>query len=325
MKIGTWNVNGIRARQAQVQEWIDSERPDVMCLQEIKASLDQLPVWLCELEGYWCYWHGSKGYSGVGLHVSKRLAPERPVFEHPAFDYENRIAVVRLPAVTIASVYVPNGGKDFPAKMRFLAALEQFAADAVDRGALVICGDLNIARTEMDVHPKERKPNAIGQLPEERAQLERIIGHGLVDVGRALEPENDQMFTWWAPWRNMKERNIGWRLDYVLASRVALRAGHELQRSSARSAPAITGRWWRSSLRSWLLPLAILESEGHLDLDRHRHRGGHEFPLAYRLERLLVEHREAPVTRASATLPSMPIVTSISTFPWIPARIASGV
>jgi len=218
MKIGTWNVNGIRARQAQVQEWIDSECPDVVCLQEIKASLDQLPVWLCELEGYWCYWHGSKGYSGVGLHVSKRLAPERPVFEHPAFDYENRIAVVRLPAVTIASVYVPNGGKDFPAKMRFLAALEQFAADAVDQGALVICGDLNIARTEMDVHPKERKPNAIGQLPEERAQLERIIGHGLVDVGRALEPDNDQMFTWWAPWRDMKKRNIGWRLDYVLAS-----------------------------------------------------------------------------------------------------------
>jgi len=77
---------------------------------------------------------------------------------------------------------------------------------------------LNIARTDMDVHPKERKPRAIGQLPEERAQLERIIGHGLVDVGRALEPDNDQMFTWWAPWRNMRQRNIGWRLDYLLAT-----------------------------------------------------------------------------------------------------------
>jgi exodeoxyribonuclease-3 len=83
---------------------------------------------------------------------------------------------------------------------------------------VVICGDLNIARTDMDVHPKERKPNAIGQLPEERAQLERIIAHGLVDVGRALEPGNDQLFTWWAPWRNLRQRNIGWRLDYVLAS-----------------------------------------------------------------------------------------------------------
>jgi exodeoxyribonuclease-3 len=82
----------------------------------------------------------------------------------------------------------------------------------------MICGDLNIARTDMDVHPKERKPRAIGQLPEERTQLERIIAQGLVDVGRALEPDNDQMFTWWAPWRNLRQRNIGWRLDYVLVS-----------------------------------------------------------------------------------------------------------
>jgi exodeoxyribonuclease-3 len=219
MKIATWNVNGIRARQAQVQEWLDAERPDVVCLQEIKATLDQLPVWLCELEGYWCYWHGGKGYSGVALHVSKTIAPERPAFAHPEFDYENRIVTVTLPQVTVASVYVPNGGKDFPAKVRFLAALEQFAKQLhAESSRVVICGDLNIARTDMDVHPKERKPAAIGQLPEEREQLERIIGHGLVDVGRALEPENDQMFTWWAPWRNMRQRNIGWRLDYLLAS-----------------------------------------------------------------------------------------------------------
>ena len=219
MKIATWNVNGIRARQAQLQEWLEREQPDVVCLQEIKASIDQLPVWLCELEGYWCYWHGGKGYSGVGLHVSRRIAPDRPAFDHPSFDYENRIVLVRLPAVTVVSVYVPNGGKDFPAKMQFLGALEQFAADMrAEPNPVVICGDLNIARTEIDVHPKERKPQAIGQLPEERALLERLIAHGLVDVGRALEPDNDQMFTWWAPWRNMRQRNIGWRLDYLLAS-----------------------------------------------------------------------------------------------------------
>ena len=219
MKIGTWNVNGIRARQAQLQEWIARERPDVVCLQEIKASPDQVPAALCEMEGYWCYWHGAKGYSGVGLHVNKSLLPERPAFTHPAFDYENRIVLVDVPGVTVASVYVPNGGKDFPAKMRFLAALETFVANLhAESSPVVLCGDLNIARTDMDVHPKERKATAIGQLPEERAQLERIISHGLVDVGRALEPGNDQMFTWWAPWRNLRQRNIGWRLDYVLAS-----------------------------------------------------------------------------------------------------------
>src|ERR1043166_9176787 len=219
MKVATWNVNGIRARQSQLQEWIEREQPDVVCLQEIKASLDQIPVWLCELEGYWCYWHGAKGYSGVALHVRRTLSAGRPAFAHPAFDYESRIVTAEVGGITFASIYVPNGGKDFPAKMRFLDSLDRYAADLdASRRRAVFCGDLNIARADMDVHPKERKPRAIGQLPEERALLERIIGHGLVDTGRALEPENDQLFTWWAPWRQMRERNIGWRLDYVLAS-----------------------------------------------------------------------------------------------------------
>ena len=219
MLLATWNVNGIRARHGQLLEWIDRERPDVLCLQEIKATFDQLPMTLCDLEGYWCYWHGWKGYSGVGLHVSKARWPEKPVFAHPAFDYESRIVTVDLGDMTVASVYVPNGGKDFPAKMRFLQELEQYAAAQQAAGVpLVICGDLNVARTDRDVHPKERKPNAVGQLPEERALIEALISHGLVDVGRALDPDNDNLFTWWAPWRNLRQRNIGWRLDYVLAS-----------------------------------------------------------------------------------------------------------
>jgi exodeoxyribonuclease III len=219
MKLATWNVNGIRARQAQVQEWIAQERPDVVCLQEIKATSEQVPTALCEMEGYWCYWHGGKGYSGVALHVSKSFAPERPAFAHPAFDYETRIATLELGDLTVASVYVPNGGKDFPAKMQFLEAMDQYAAGFQGTSRrLVLMGDMNVARTERDVHPRERKPRAIGQLPEERAVIERILSRGLVDVGRALDPDNDNLFTWWAPWRNMRQRNIGWRLDHVFAS-----------------------------------------------------------------------------------------------------------
>src|SRR5580765_917901 len=223
MKIATWYVNGIRAREGQVHEWIERERPDVVCLQELKAAANAIPLTLVEIEGYWCQWHGSKGYSGVGLHVRRDLAPARPPPVHPPFDFESRIVTVDLTTdagpVTIASIYAPNGGKDFVAKMRFLEAMDAYAADlqAADR-LLVFCGDLNVARTDLDVHPKERKPRAIGQLPEERALLERIIGRGLVDVGRALDPDNDGLFTWWAPWRNMRQRNIGWRLDYVFAS-----------------------------------------------------------------------------------------------------------
>jgi len=219
MKVATWNVNGIRARQAQVQEYLEREQPDVICLQEIKAAIDQLPVWLCELEGYWCYWHGGKGYSGVGLHVRKASYSDRPPFHHPEFDYEHRIVTVTLPQATIASIYVPNGGKDFPAKMRFLEAMDDYASGFQTGGhPLIMCGDFNVARTDMDVHPKERKPRAIGQLPEERALIERILSRGLIDVQRTLEPDNAELFTWWAPWRQMKERNIGWRLDYVFAS-----------------------------------------------------------------------------------------------------------
>src|SRR5918995_5098379 len=96
MRLATWNVNGIRARQTHVQEFIDREQPDVLCLQEIKASVDQLPAWLCELEGYWCYWHGAKGYSGVALHVRRELEVDRPMYVHPDFDHDTRIAAVRV-------------------------------------------------------------------------------------------------------------------------------------------------------------------------------------------------------------------------------------
>jgi exodeoxyribonuclease-3 len=220
VKIATWNVNGIRARDAQLHELIEKEQPDVLCLQEIKASLDQLPVWLCEIEGYWCYWHGGKGYSGVALHVRQAAFPERPGFHHPEFDYEQRIVTAQLPPFTVASVYVPNGGKDFPAKMRFLESLVALAAEFEASGTpLIVCGDMNVALTDMDVHPKERKPNIIGQRPDERALMQRLIDHGLVDVHRKMDPDNADLFTWWAPWRNMRQRNIGWRLDLVLASR----------------------------------------------------------------------------------------------------------
>ena len=219
MKIGTWNVNGIRARHAQVREWIEQERPDVVCLQELKAKPEQVPETLCDLAGYWCYWHGAAAYSGVGLHLRRERFPEPPAFEHPAFDHETRIVQATLGDVVVASAYVPNGGKDYAAKVAFLQALERWVADIHAGGrTLVLCGDLNVAREERDVHPKERKPNVIGQRLEERELFARILARGVVDVGRALAPDDDWLFTWWAPWRNMRQRNIGWRLDYVLAS-----------------------------------------------------------------------------------------------------------
>ena len=123
MKIATWNVNGIRAREAQVREWLARDRPDAVCLQEIKAKPEQIPELLFESEGYWCYWHGAGGYSGVALHLRKELCAERPAFAAPRVRPRDAHRHGRHRRPTIASVYVPNGGKDYAAKLRFLEAL----------------------------------------------------------------------------------------------------------------------------------------------------------------------------------------------------------
>jgi exodeoxyribonuclease-3 len=218
MKIATWNVNGIRARASQVREWLDREQPDVVCLQELKAELGQIPE-LCKLAEYHAYWHCCKGYSGVSLQVRRDLFVADPVYSHPPFDVESRIVQVERGDLVVASVYVPNGGKDYPAKLSFLTRLIDWARQLHAEGrSLILCGDINIARTEMDVHPKERKPNVVGQLPEERALFQTLLDTGLEDVGRKFDPDNAGLFTWWAPWRNMRARNIGWRLDYMLVS-----------------------------------------------------------------------------------------------------------
>lgn len=219
MKIATWNVNGIRARAEQVAAWLATERPDIVCLQELKAAPAQVPALLIDPGEYWAKWHGGGGYSGVALLVRKSLAAEEPAWSHPEFDHENRIVTAQIGAFTAASVYVPNGGKDLEAKMRFLEALRLYAGEMRAAGRpLILCGDLNVARAEIDVHPKERKLSAIGQLPEERALFARLLEAGLEDVQRRLDPSNADLFTWWAPWRSLRQRNIGWRIDYVLAS-----------------------------------------------------------------------------------------------------------
>ncbi|MEP7083855.1 MAG: exodeoxyribonuclease III, partial [Betaproteobacteria bacterium] len=166
MKIATWNVNGIRARETQLCEWIERDRPDVVCLQELKAEVAQVPI-SCHHNDYHIYWHGLRGYSGVSLHVRKGLFDGEPQFSHPDFDMESRIVQATIGNTVIASVYVPNGGKDYPAKLAFLERLVDWARRLHEEGReVVLCGDLNIARDDIDLHPKERKPGVIGQRPE---------------------------------------------------------------------------------------------------------------------------------------------------------------
>jgi exodeoxyribonuclease-3 len=189
-----------------------------VCLQELKAEPSQIPEQV-KLEDYQTFWHGLRGYSGVSLHVRKGAFDAEPAFSHPEFDMESRIVQADLGKLVLASVYVPNGGKDYEAKLGFVIKLAAWAKELQREGReLVLCGDMNITRTDRDVHPRERKPGIIGQREEERELFDKLLGQHLVDVGRALDPDNPNLFTWWAPWRNLRQRNIGWRLDYILAS-----------------------------------------------------------------------------------------------------------
>src|SRR5881628_1579599 len=140
MKIATWNVNGIRARQAQLREWMEHDRPDVVCLQELKAEPSQIPEQV-KLQDYHAYWHGFRAYSGVSLHIRKGLFDAEPAFSHPEFDMESRIVQAEVGRLVIASVYVPNGGKDYEAKLGFMIKLAAWAKELHREGReLVLCG-----------------------------------------------------------------------------------------------------------------------------------------------------------------------------------------
>jgi len=143
--------------------------------------------------------------------------PGGPGFPQP----EARAVSATCDGIRVYSVYVPNGrspgSEHYAYKLSWLAALRDMVAADAER--TVVCGDINIARSDLDVHPRERKPGIIGQRPEERELFEALLAAGLTDVGRTLDPENAGLFTWWPPWRDMRRRNIGWRLDYVLASK----------------------------------------------------------------------------------------------------------
>jgi len=221
VRVITWNVNGIRARFAEVVALCRREKPDILCLQEIKATAAQVPEPLTGLPDYHSVWHGGpRGYSGVSLHILRAACAAAPPCTPTAFDVECRALELALGGLRVLSVYVPNGNRDLPGKLSFLRALAAHAAAARDAGhQLIICGDLNVARTDMDVHERMRNPRAVGQLVEERALLESIIDHDLVDLLRAFDPDNHGLFTWWPPWREERRKNRGWRLDYILAGR----------------------------------------------------------------------------------------------------------
>jgi exodeoxyribonuclease-3 len=226
----SWNVNGIRsACRKGIVAWLKQKRPDILCLQEIRARETEVEKSLFESVGYCSYWNGATraGYGGTAI-LSLR-APMKVTFGigDPAFDAEGRTVIAEFPEFVLVNSYFPNGNRS---QLRLLEKLRFYGVvldkcDAIRRQGkqVIVCGDLNTAHKEMDlVNPAANKSKS-GFLPEERAWIDRMIDAGYIDTFRYLYPTAGNRFTWWSYTCRSWERNRGWRFDYIFASRELIR------------------------------------------------------------------------------------------------------
>lgn len=225
MKIISYNINGIRsAMRTNFSGWVTSEKPDILCLQEVKSPPDQMIKIMFEMLGYKTYWHPAqrKGYSGVAI-----LTLEPPInvqmgFGHDTYDGEGRVLRADFDDFTIFSVYFPNGGSGEVRqeyKMQFLDDFYSYIEGVLDEQPnIIISGDINICHTEMDIHDPIRNATKSGFLPDEREWFDDFLDLGFIDSWRLQHPD-DHDYTWWS-WRaNARDNNKGWRLDYHLVSK----------------------------------------------------------------------------------------------------------
>ena len=222
MRIISYNINGIRAAiKKGFLDWLETESPDIICLQEIKAHSNQFEVQLFENLGYYCFWHSAikKGYSGVAI-LSKKN-PQKVVVGCGAekFDCEGRVLRIDLDKLSVLSCYFPSGSSgDFRQnfKMDFLRYFYNFIkANNMDN--LIICGDYNICHKPIDIHNPIGNKNSSGFLPEERNWLSEFLALGFIDTFRAISPEPHK-YSWWSYRANSRKNNKGWRIDYNLLS-----------------------------------------------------------------------------------------------------------
>jgi len=216
----TLNVNGIRSAISKgLLEYLDAEKPDVVCFQEIKALEEQIPVLEFQIRGYESFWFPAqkKGYSGTAI-----LSKATPLKVHrgmdiPKYDYEGRFIRIDYQDLSVVSVYHPSGssGDERQAfKMQWLADFHEYIRKLRNEcPKLVISGDYNICHKAIDIHDPVRNKTVSGFLPEEREWMDQFFNDGFVDTFRHLN-KNPDNYTWWSFRANAKQKNLGWRIDY---------------------------------------------------------------------------------------------------------------
>ena len=225
MKIISYNLNGIRAATTKgFINWLEEESPDVICIQETKAQIDQMPTFELNAIGYESYYFSAqkKGYSGVAILCKRK--PDQVIYGMgiEKYDYEGRFIRADYGEMSIISVYHPSGTsselrQDF--KMQWLTDFQNYIKElSKTRKELVICGDYNICHREIDIHDPKGNAKNSGFLPEEREWMEGFISSGYTDSFRYLYPETKDKYSWWSYRHNSREQNKGWRIDYCMVS-----------------------------------------------------------------------------------------------------------
>jgi exodeoxyribonuclease-3 len=221
MKIATWNVNSLNVRLPHVLEWLQSAKPDVLVLQEIKQITDKFATEAFVELGYNAVASGQKTYNGVAV-ISRSEATDQ-ITDFPGFeDPQRRILAATIDGVRVVNLYIPNGqsvgSEKYEYKLNWLAALERFlAAELNTHDKLVVLGDFNIAPEDRDVYDAEKWGEDILCSPAERAALAALIKLGLADIFRQFE-QPEKTFSWWDYRAAGFRRNAGLRIDLILAS-----------------------------------------------------------------------------------------------------------
>jgi exodeoxyribonuclease-3 len=224
MKIITYNVNGIRAAMTKdFIGWLKAANPDVLCLQEIKATPDQVNTSEFEELGYQLYWYPAqkKGYSGVA--IFSKITPKHVEYGCgiEEYDFEGRVIRLDFDNCSVMSVYHPSGssGDERQAfKMKWLADFQRYI-DNLKKNipGLILCGDYNICHKPIDIHNPKSNANTSGFLPEEREWMEQFINSGFTDSFRFFNQEPHQ-YSWWSYRAGARGKNLGWRIDYNLTA-----------------------------------------------------------------------------------------------------------